>query len=329
LPAEIRHGILTDLKETRKQLSWGRLHELPAESKKFSSFQMARLLKRRQVEVETVAEEVKEDNASSVLGREYDVELRQAIQLSLAVHETDGERPLSMEEIVMSTQQQRKLTNSELLGTAEPAREYMLEFGGMLTDNIKDLLTKRPDSDATLYNDKDIVRSAEATPEKPAEPQTPNKTEATVNVSSGSDSDSDFVDVPDDALPEYDGLPKLAVLPIRSDGTPSKDFRLEDLNVAKPVMEIVIKSSAAPLQDDLFADIFQAAWIAGTLMMSLFSSRLTTRSKTSMEWISSALPLANLATNSASDLTLSCRFCSAKEVEISENDGNTLRHNKN
>jgi DNA excision repair protein ERCC-5 len=51
LPADIRHEILTDLKETRKQSSWGRLHELPAESKKFSSFQMARLLKRRQVQV--------------------------------------------------------------------------------------------------------------------------------------------------------------------------------------------------------------------------------------------------------------------------------------
>lgn len=52
LPADIRHEILTDLKETRKQSSWGRLHELPAESQSFSSFQMNRLLRRRQVQVE-------------------------------------------------------------------------------------------------------------------------------------------------------------------------------------------------------------------------------------------------------------------------------------
>lgn len=52
LPADIRHEILTDLKETRKESSWGRLHELPAESNNFSSFQMKRLLKRRQVQVE-------------------------------------------------------------------------------------------------------------------------------------------------------------------------------------------------------------------------------------------------------------------------------------
>lgn len=52
LPPDIRHEILTDIKETRKQSSWGRLHELPAESINFSSFQMKRLLKRRQVQVE-------------------------------------------------------------------------------------------------------------------------------------------------------------------------------------------------------------------------------------------------------------------------------------
>lgn len=51
LPADIRHEILSDIKETRKQSSWGRLHELPVESQSFSSFQMNRLLKRRQVQV--------------------------------------------------------------------------------------------------------------------------------------------------------------------------------------------------------------------------------------------------------------------------------------
>lgn len=51
LPADVRHEILTDIKETRKQSSWGRLHELPAHSDSFSSFQMQRLLKRRKVQV--------------------------------------------------------------------------------------------------------------------------------------------------------------------------------------------------------------------------------------------------------------------------------------
>lgn len=51
LPADVRHDILTDIKEKRKESSWGRLHELPTQSDDFSVFQMRRLLKRRAVQV--------------------------------------------------------------------------------------------------------------------------------------------------------------------------------------------------------------------------------------------------------------------------------------
>lgn len=60
LPADVRYDILTDLKETRKQNSWGRLHELPQESHQFSNYQMNRLLKRRKVQesLETAEQEM-------------------------------------------------------------------------------------------------------------------------------------------------------------------------------------------------------------------------------------------------------------------------------
>lgn len=51
LPADVRHEILTEMKETRKQSSWVRLHELPTESDDFAVFQMNRLRKRYQVQV--------------------------------------------------------------------------------------------------------------------------------------------------------------------------------------------------------------------------------------------------------------------------------------
>lgn len=51
LPADIRHDILTDIRETRKQNTWGRLRELPVESNDFSTYQMSRLLRRRQVQI--------------------------------------------------------------------------------------------------------------------------------------------------------------------------------------------------------------------------------------------------------------------------------------
>ncbi|XP_043255001.1 DNA excision repair protein ERCC-5 [Colletes gigas] len=57
LPADVRYEILTDLKETRKQSSWGRLHEMPEETHEFSGFQMKRLLKRRLVQTNLEAAE--------------------------------------------------------------------------------------------------------------------------------------------------------------------------------------------------------------------------------------------------------------------------------
>lgn len=38
LPADVRYEILTDLKETRKQNSWGRLHEMPEVHTDFENY---------------------------------------------------------------------------------------------------------------------------------------------------------------------------------------------------------------------------------------------------------------------------------------------------
>ncbi|KAF6215027.1 hypothetical protein GE061_009776 [Apolygus lucorum] len=60
LPADVRHDILTDLKETRKLNSWAKIHLMPEEADDFSSFQMGRLLKRRAVQagLDKAAEEL-------------------------------------------------------------------------------------------------------------------------------------------------------------------------------------------------------------------------------------------------------------------------------
>ncbi|KAL0273532.1 UNVERIFIED_CONTAM: hypothetical protein PYX00_006165 [Menopon gallinae] len=50
LPAEVRHEILMELIETRKQSSWKYIDSMPKESDSFSDFQMNRLLKRRAVQ---------------------------------------------------------------------------------------------------------------------------------------------------------------------------------------------------------------------------------------------------------------------------------------
>ncbi|XP_023246199.1 DNA repair protein complementing XP-G cells homolog [Copidosoma floridanum] len=65
LPADVRYDILTDLKDTRKQNSWGRLHELPKGSNNYSGFQVKRLLKRRYVQ-ESLEEAEKEMGGKSL-----------------------------------------------------------------------------------------------------------------------------------------------------------------------------------------------------------------------------------------------------------------------
>ena len=63
LPPETQHEILLELKETRKQNSWNKLHEMPSEAQDFSGFQMQRLLKRRNLQ-KRLNEVTKEMNQS-------------------------------------------------------------------------------------------------------------------------------------------------------------------------------------------------------------------------------------------------------------------------
>ncbi|XP_049949071.1 DNA excision repair protein ERCC-5 [Schistocerca serialis cubense] len=85
LPADVRHEILTDLRETRKQSSWGRLHEMPKESGDFSSFQMSRLLKRRSVQV-SLEQAEKEMGGHTLSLREMEEMLKeQGVNTSLNV----------------------------------------------------------------------------------------------------------------------------------------------------------------------------------------------------------------------------------------------------
>lgn len=44
LPADVRYEILTDLKETRKQSSWGRLHEMPEVHAHFEDYMYKHLI---------------------------------------------------------------------------------------------------------------------------------------------------------------------------------------------------------------------------------------------------------------------------------------------
>lgn len=218
LPADVRHDILTDIKETRKESSWGRLHELPAQSDDFSEFQMKRLLKRRQVqqsletaeaemggkslslaEIETLLKEegvvdgemaakknigdrlafnentrflhvrdlkraikeeeqehakllkpINEEEEEKEVKSLADEDLQRAIQMSLeecftaaAADDENEAGPSTGNRVKLRPEQKRLLGN-----TAKTlAKAYMVEYGGLNTDDIDELMEMPPDED--------------------------------------------------------------------------------------------------------------------------------------------------------------------------------------
>lgn len=218
LPADVRHEILTDIKETRKESSWGRLHELPAQSDDFSEFQMRRLLKRRKVqqgledaekemggkslslrEIEALLKEegvvsgetaaadnignrlaynentrylhvrdlkrairdeaelndrasvtVKEDDDSTTAVELHDEDLQRAIQMSLeeCCVDVDGAGTAASskdDRAKLRTEQKR------LLGKAAKslAKAYMVEYGGLNSDDVDELVEMPDDEDVS------------------------------------------------------------------------------------------------------------------------------------------------------------------------------------
>ncbi|XP_053693433.1 DNA excision repair protein ERCC-5 [Sabethes cyaneus] len=339
LPADVRHDILTDIKETRKESSWGRLHELPVESNDFSSFQMKRLLKRRTVQVELEEAEKEmggkclslaeleallseegvdtcsdraaqkiasdentrfllvrdvqkaiekakareeedknapkpaklakvEDKKSDVLeildDKDMDEELQLAIKMSLMQDEDPNVMiDLEPEEVRMSKQQKQVLGGAAL----SLARGYMLEYGGMSNDDIRELLQQTQDVDCgdvehsftQMYEHKDT-----SVAQNDKLQQDDNVQE--ILQSSETESDSDFIDVPTDDLD--DSAPGV-ILPLNPSNhlkplyNTVVDFTLDDLKLNKDknqVVEVIIDKNKLGQkdEDDIFADVFES-----------------------------------------------------------------------
>lgn len=218
LPPDVRLEILTDIKETRKESSWGRLHELPAQSDDFSEFQMRRLLKRRKVQqsLETAEKEMggkslslreieellKEEGVVSgeaaaadnignrlaynentrylhvrdmkkAMKEEAEVKDRASVAVkekdddsmtALEVHDEDLQRAIqmSLEECcddsaanagtsASSNYDRAKLRTEQkkLLGKAAKslAKAYMVEYGGLNSDDVDELVEMPEDDD--------------------------------------------------------------------------------------------------------------------------------------------------------------------------------------
>lgn len=325
LPPDKRHAILFEMKEARKQSSWGRLHEMPQDGETFAEFQMKRLLKRRQVQVSLETAENEMGGRCLTLGELEDLmaedgiveptktntnmgqriasdkntrfllvkDIKKAIEESKKTFEneqlkkidgpsTSNSNNQSQEEIdlqmaiAMSLQDDpANLTQVDVLKTSDiklstpqrqklkgaakaSARDYMLEFGVLNDDDIKDMFKKKDvieeeDINKTITNSTEIEQeSAKDIIVSESEQIIPEED----NISISSSTDTDFIDVPEDDFSNK-LFANVKAYPF-PEGSPSKDFRLEDLRKFGSAVQVLIDPKKAPI-DDIFADVFSIA----------------------------------------------------------------------
>lgn len=157
LPVDVRHEILTELKETRKQNSWGRIHEIPKQSGDFSTYQMKRLLQRQSVQA-ALDEAAKEMGGASLSLAELESLLKdQGIPTTNEV----GQR-------IASDENTRYLYIKDVKQAIERARKEQLEKESVLNEdsNSKDecelkshIEEEKPKSKADLEEEEDLQKA--------------------------------------------------------------------------------------------------------------------------------------------------------------------------
>lgn len=157
LPADVRHEILTDIRETRKQSSWGRIHELPTESNDFSSFQMKRLLKRFSVQT-SLEEAIKEMGGHSLSLGELEALLNE--EGIVTTSETAGSRIASNENtrylLIKDVQK------AMLAAKKQAEKNDIEEIINNEEENLAEITSTETEIENTLSNDKEFERDLAA-----------------------------------------------------------------------------------------------------------------------------------------------------------------------
>lgn len=220
------------------------------------------------------------DQAQAEYGEEYVNELQRAIELSLQVNDLDSDSEELLDDFRISeapvklTDNQKKVLSGPAMSLA---RDYMIEYAGMSHEDVVDLLgvgeggskVKLDDENKFKYNDSFILKGKKIDDVK----QTPasvivlsDDDDAVVEtdiqkVISDSESDSDFIDVPDDfKSPHMKVFPVLPIIANQNDSSDTrKDFRLEDLEL------VIDPNKNNSDEDDLFADVFAPKQPSSTL----------------------------------------------------------------
>lgn len=189
LPADVRHDILTELKETRKQSSWGKLHLMPEESDDFSDFQMKRLLKRRSIQVSL--EEVEKEIGGRTLSL-GDVEAMLAEE-GVEITGQVGSRIASddVTRYVYVSDPTRKISQkSNSVGTSKISESDTLEDTALLDSEQKSSTSAKVETQFTSLVDPDQKPSSSTKVKIQYTELPPDIEEINFNDSSSSDSES-------------------------------------------------------------------------------------------------------------------------------------------
>ncbi|XP_059619028.1 DNA excision repair protein ERCC-5 [Phlebotomus argentipes] len=272
LPADKRYEILTDLKETRKQSSWGRLHELPVQSNDFASFQMKRLLKRHQVQ-QSLEEAEQEMGGATLSFSELEKMLTEEGVLAAAtkshgqrIANDDVTKFVFVKDVKKALEEAKKAESKD--AEEGPSSALGTEFDSDLAKAIAMSLEEEPEEDDEEEHLEGAVKMSEA--QKRFLKGTAKSMARTYMMEFGgmssedveelfkeSEEETSAVEIPlfDQEVPEEKPI-KETVQVISSDS--DSDFEEVPTKEDKSSLEVVINPSKIreSLEDDLFSDIF-------------------------------------------------------------------------
>ncbi|CAG9862806.1 unnamed protein product [Phyllotreta striolata] len=176
LPLDVKHEVLTDLIETRKQNSWAKLHQFPKQSDDFSSYQMNRLLKRKEVQ------SALDDVSKEMGGMSLSLAELESLLKDQGVEITSGKK-------IASDEHTRYLYIKNL---QEEIKRAEKEKNQSSSNNIEEdkKITK-----ADLEEEEDLRRAIQMSLEDTPSTSTNNETSIPISGDIGDDSDEELVEV--------------------------------------------------------------------------------------------------------------------------------------
>ncbi len=245
MPIEMQHDFLLELKETRKESSWNRIHEMPVELHDFSGFQMQRLLKRRglQKRLDEVTAEINR-NKHELLDLDDD-----QVAESRRLASDDSTHFVLIRKMIESA-------SSDTKPKTDPSRN-LLPAQLSVPITAKQMINLNDGADKTSPKD-DKAEQVICLDDEPDQEYTQEEllaifmNEKKTAVSTIDDDDSDLEEVPTPSVP-------VISVPI-NDGVvyKEKDDMFADIFASRPgpAISVPINDVVYKEKDDMFADIF-------------------------------------------------------------------------